>query len=115
MTPDALWWGGMAAIIAYVAWGRFAGKTSSSGARAMVASGARLLDVRTPGEFAGGHLPGAVNIPLGELSKRTSEVGGPESAVVVYCLSGMRSGQAARLLKQAGFRQVADLGAMSRW
>jgi phage shock protein E len=84
-------------------------------ARRLVQSGARLVDVRTRGEFAAGHLPGAVNIPVQELDARLNELQPKDGVVVVYCRSGHRSGNAARLLKSAGFPAVHDLGAMSRW
>ncbi len=92
------------------------GKTSSSEAHRLVAAGARLVDVRTPGEFSGGALPGAVNIPLDQLAGRVGELTKePTKPVVVYCASGMRSGQAKRLLSGAGLAKVYDLGGMGRW
>lgn len=83
-------------------------------ARKLVASGATLLDVRTPEEFRGGHLDGAINIPVQDLPARLAEVpkGKP---VVVYCAAGGRSARAAMMLKQAGHRHVHDLGAMHNW
>lgn len=91
--------------------------TRSVGAEAhqRVAAGAMLVDVRTPEEFAAGHLPGAVNIPVDELPQRLPELGSPEKPLVIYCGSGMRSGQAERLLKEHGFQDVFNLGAMSDW
>jgi len=89
------------------------GKTSSEDARELVASGATLLDVRTPGEYAGGHIDGALNIPVQQLGNRVAEVP-KDQPVVVYCQSGGRSARAAALLKQSGY-DVHDLGGMSRW
>lgn len=83
-------------------------------ARALVGAGATLLDVRSPGEFASGHLPGAVNIPVDQLGGRTGEVE-KTRPVVVYCRSGGRSRSAANTLVAAGFQQVHDLGPMSAW
>ncbi len=82
-------------------------------ARRLVAEGAFLLDVRSPGEFGAGHIEGAANIPISELDARLSEVP-TDTPVVVYCLSGGRSASAARTLEAAG-RRVYDLGAMSAW
>jgi phage shock protein E len=84
-------------------------------ARAAVAAGARLVDVRTPEEFAAGHLPNAVNVPVTELEGRLAELGPKEASLVVYCRSGARSARAKRLLESAGFRTVVDLGAMGNW
>jgi rhodanese-related sulfurtransferase len=91
------------------------GKTSPAEAHRLVEAGARLVDVRTPGEFAGGHLPGAVNVPLAEIEGRMRELKGGDSPVVVYCASGIRSRQAKRILVRAGIAEVHDLGSMGRW
>jgi len=95
-------------------WSR-AGTVAGPEARRLVSGGARLVDVRTPEEFAEGHIDGAVNIPVQELSARLGEVGQKDTEVVVYCRSGKRSHQAKQLLKEAGFTAVHDLGGMSRW
>lgn len=73
-----------------------------------------LVDVRTPDEFASGHIEGAVNIPLDALSSRLNEIP-RDQPVVVYCRSGSRSAQAARLLSGAGYTQVRDLGGITAW
>ncbi|MGE0789546.1 MAG: rhodanese-like domain-containing protein [Sandaracinaceae bacterium] len=84
-------------------------------ARKLVENGGRLLDVRTRGEFGSGHLPGALNIPLQELSRRAAEIGAKDRPVVVYCASGARSRSAAKMLKAAGFATVHNLGGLHRW
>jgi phage shock protein E len=91
------------------------GDVSGAEARQLVRAGARLVDVRTPAEFAASHVPGALNIPVQDLAVRLNELKPTDAAVVVYCRSGHRSGNAARLLKNAGFTAVHDLGPMSRW
>jgi len=91
------------------------GDVPTAEARRLVEGGARLVDVRTPEEFAGGHIEGAVNIPVQELDRRMSELGPKDAAIVVYCRSGARSAQAANMLKSAGYGSVHNLGAMSRW
>jgi phage shock protein E len=91
------------------------GDVDASQARKLVDGGARLVDVRTPAEFAAGHIPGAVNIPLQELEQRLGEFEPKHAPIVVYCRSGNRSSSAARTLKAAGYAAVHDLGAMSRW
>lgn len=87
----------------------------SDEAHALVTDGAALIDVRSPEEFASGHIEGARNIPVGEIGARSAEVGDKDAVVVVYCRSGMRSAQAKSLLESAGFTQVHNLGGMSRW
>lgn len=104
----------LAALVAFWLYRSFAGKVAPAEARRLVGAGARLLDVRTSGEFAGGHLPGALNVPVGDLADRLGELD-PRRPTVVYCQSGMRSASAARLLRKSGFREVHDLGAMARW
>jgi phage shock protein E len=99
-----------------VAWAAgSAGRVAPAEAHALVKAGAKLLDVRTAEEFAGGHVPGAVNVPVQELANRLAEVGPREAPVVVYCHSGSRSGRATRLLRDAGYTQVHDLGPMDAW
>ena len=71
--------------------------------------------MRSTGEFAGGHLPNAKNVPVQELGRRIDELGHRERPVVVYCQSGMRSASAARILRSSGYKDVHDLGAMARW
>ncbi len=74
-----------------------------------------VLDVREASEFREGHIPGAVNLPLGELAGRTGEVP-PDAPVVVHCEHGYRSAAALSLLEQAGFTSLshADEG-FSGW
>lgn len=81
-------------------------------AKAMVSRGALLLDVRTPEEFAAGHLDGAVNVPVQVIS--TFEVP-TDREVVVYCRSGRRSANAKTLLEGRGVKRVVDIGGMSNW
>lgn len=73
-----------------------------------------LLDVRTVGEFAGGHIDGAANIPVEELANRLAEVPN-DQPIVIYCRSGNRSAQAARILRSAGYAVVYDLGGILTW
>jgi rhodanese-related sulfurtransferase len=79
-------------------------------------AGPVLLDVRTPGEFASGHIAGAVNVPVTSLSGRIPSLGLPSGRLVVaICLSAHRSPPAVRLLRRAGVdaRQLA--GGMIAW
>jgi phage shock protein E len=91
------------------------GDVAVSDARRLVTGGAKLIDVRTAEEFAEGHIDGALNIPVHELDRRMAELGPKDTSIIVYCRSGARSAQAARMLKGAGYASVRNLGAMSRW
>jgi rhodanese-related sulfurtransferase len=92
-----------------------AAAATSSRARELVAAGATVLDVRTPAEYADGHVQGAVNIPVQELGQRMAELGEKSRPVVLYCRSGMRSATAAGMLRVAGFAEVVDVGPMSNF
>ena len=74
-----------------------------------------VLDVRTPEEYAGEHVPGAKNIPVQELQARYTELGAKTTPIVIYCRSGARSATAKALLENLGFNHVTDIGAMSNW
>jgi len=71
---------------------------------------ALLLDVRSPEEFAAGHLEGAVNVPHGQVEARLDEVGPTSRRVIVYCKSGVRASWAADTLREAGYTHVENLG-----
>ena len=75
---------------------------------------AQVIDVRTAAECAHGMYPGATNIPLDELSRRTGELGDKERPIVVYCHSGTRSAMARRILLKAGFGDVVNAGRFRR-
>jgi adenylyltransferase/sulfurtransferase len=75
----------------------------------------KLLDVREPHELEISALPNAVNIPLGQLAARLSELDSAEE-MVVFCKSGSRSARALELLVSAGFRKVKNLkGGINAW
>lgn len=76
-----------------------------------------LIDVRTPEEFAAGHIPGALNIPYDELPARLHELEGRQGEeIVVYCRTGRRANIAEQALAEAGFLNVRDLaGHMVAW
>jgi rhodanese-related sulfurtransferase len=73
-----------------------------------------VVDVRTPEEVEGGAYPGAVNIPLDELTDRLDELGNnPGREIVVYCASGARSAYAQRTLTQLGYSNVKNGGGIA--
>ena len=80
-------------------------------------SNAVLLDVRDAGEYAGGHLPNAVHMPLSELGSRGSELAKLTSRpVIAYCDRGQRSRAAGTALAKLGFADVYQLtGGFKAW
>lgn len=76
-----------------------------------IAPGAVIIDVRTPEEFTSGHYPGAINIPYDRIVEGLSARSIPhDTALVLYCRSGNRSGRALVTLKAAGFSQLQNAG-----
>jgi rhodanese-related sulfurtransferase len=74
-----------------------------------------VLDVRTPEEFATGHVPGAVNIPYDQVASHLTEIP-KDKEVVLYCRSGRRAGLAGEVLKASGYAKLAHLeGDMQAW
>lgn len=76
-----------------------------------------ILDVRTPGEFSGGFIPGAINIDYNsnEFSQKVNKLDKSET-VFVYCLSGGRSASAADEMRKSGFKNVVELkGGILKW
>lgn len=76
----------------------------------VIQEGAFLVDVRTPGEFNGGNVPGSVNIPLSTVEVNL-ELFKDKKNIVVYCASGGRSSRAKSFLDKAGIQNVYNGGA----
>lgn len=68
----------------------------------LVMKGAVIVDVRTPGEYAGGHIKGSINIPLQNLDKNLGKLS-KDKTIITCCASGMRSGSAKSMLKDKGY------------
>ena len=86
-------------------------------AKKLIAAGAVVLDVRTPDEFAGGHVPSATNIPVDQVTQRLAEVdklvgSDKTKPVVVYCAAGARAAKAKTQLEAAGYTQVVNGGGL---
>jgi rhodanese-related sulfurtransferase len=106
----------VAIIVVFLLYQRFmAVRISGSDARALIADGAILVDVRSAGEFSGGHIEGAINIPIQDLAGRAEDLADKSAQIVLYCQSGARSAMAKRLLQSKGFSQVHDMGSMGSW
>jgi rhodanese-related sulfurtransferase len=69
-----------------------------------------IIDVRSPGEFAGGHESGSINIPVNEIPERIEEIKNMQQPIVLCCASGGRSGLATQLLTQAGIKAAYNGG-----
>ena len=74
------------------------------------ANNGTIIDVRTPEEFAGQHVPGAINIPLDEVALRIDDFKKMEKPVIAYCRSGNRSGIAVNILKQNRITEAVNGG-----
>ncbi|MFF9481852.1 rhodanese-like domain-containing protein [Streptomyces sp. NPDC014733] len=76
-----------------------------------------VIDVRTPGEYAGGHLPGALNIPLDQLDRALPDIrtAAARGEVLVVCASGARSENACRQLADKGIRTATLAGGTGAW
>jgi phage shock protein E len=84
-------------------------KTNKTQMEKLIKEGAFLVDVRTPGEFAEGHVNGSVNIPLDQIDSQLEKFKEKEQ-IIVFCRSGARSGQAKLILEQNGFTNVTNGG-----
>jgi rhodanese-related sulfurtransferase len=87
----------------------FGGGQSNEKLASLIHDGAFLVDVRSPGEFAGGSVKGAANIPLDFITRQIKKFEGKKN-IVVFCRSGNRSGQAKRILEEKGFKNVTNGG-----
>ena len=75
-----------------------------------------ILDVRTPEEFASGHIPGAVNIPNESIgTQKPAELPDTQQQILVYCRSGNRSKQASQKLADLGYTNVLEFGGIKTW
>ena len=79
-------------------------------------TGYLILDVRTPEEFAGIHIPGAVNIPNETIGTAMPEgLPDKDQLILVYCRSGNRSKQASEKLVALGYTNVVEFGGIRDW
>lgn len=85
------------------------GKGSGPDIGELAAAGALIVDVRSPAEFASGHIPGSMNVPLDRLPAKLPGFR-EDQPIIVCCASGMRSATAKRMLEGAGRARVANGG-----
>ena len=76
-----------------------------------------VLDVREQSEFDAGHIPGAVLLPVGTITKDTAAavIPEPDTVVLVYCRSGNRSKTASRALVKLGYTNIYEFGGINDW
>lgn len=75
-----------------------------------------ILDVRTAAEYAGGHLPNAVNVPNESIGTTPpKELPDKGQMIFVYCRSGARSQQAAQKLAAMGYTNIIEMGGINNW
>lgn len=76
-----------------------------------------ILDVREPHEFAMGHVPGAINVPMGEITLGRVLPQAPDlkQTVLVYCRSGRRSDVSGRIMAQSGYHDVRNFLGVIQW
>lgn len=76
----------------------------------LVKDGAIILDVRSKGEYAVGHIAGSFNIPVDSLAKNLAQFKDKKKPIIICCASGMRSSAAKNLLKSNGYAHVLNGG-----
>lgn len=79
----------------------------------LVKQGAIILDVRSKGEYAGGHIKGSINISVDTLSSNLAKLKDKNKTIITCCASGMRSASAKSILKSNGYSQVYNGGGWS--
>ncbi len=106
----------MVLVVLAAWWFRLRGSARDPGeVQAWLQQGARVIDVRTPNEFARGHLPMAMNLPLDELADRLPrEIPDRNTPLLLHCASGARSAAGKRVATDLGYRTVRNLGSYNR-
>ncbi len=102
----------VSALFIYLAYRIYRYVNLADGLDKKIENGAIILDVRTEGEYAMGHIEGSVNISLGEIRKRYVELD-PSKTYITTCSHGLRSVKAENILKERGFKNVYNGGAWS--
>lgn len=85
-------------------------KSNKTDYKALIEEGATIIDVRSKGEYAGGHIKGSLNIPLNVLPEQMGKIKGKDKPIIVCCASGARSATARNIMLEAGFERVYNAG-----
>lgn len=99
-------------MVAYLCYRTYRVMTLNKGLEQQLANGAIILDVRTETEYSTGHIDGSVNISLGTLKTRYTELDSTKT-YITCCSHGLRSVKAESILKERGFKNVFNGGALS--
>jgi len=103
------------AVLAVIFLLKRSGQISAKDAAAHLKQGALVIDVRSAAEYSSGHLPNAINLPLGEIeSSLPRRVRDKDQVLLLHCQSGMRSGVAKKKLHEMGYRNAFNLGSYGR-
>ena len=78
--------------------------------KSLLQQGAIIVDVRSKGEFRGGHIHGALNIPVDVLPQNLNQLKNKNQVIITCCASGMRSSSAKNILKASGYNEVYNGG-----
>ena len=81
--------------------------------KALLKQGAIIVDVRSKGEYSGGHINGSLNIPVESLKSNLNKISNKSKPIITCCASGMRSASAASILKSSGYIEVYNGGGWS--
>lgn len=81
--------------------------------KALVSQGAIILDVRSKGEYAGGHIKGSINISVDQLTANLNKLKDKNTPIITCCASGMRSATAKSILSSHGYKNVHNGGGWS--
>ena len=79
----------------------------------LVKNGALIIDVRSKGEYAGGHIRGSINIPVDQLAQNIKKLKDKKQPIITCCASGMRSASAKSILSSNGIAEVYNGGGWS--
>jgi phage shock protein E len=105
----------LAAMLVAIILLRRSGQISSQEAAAHLKRGAMVIDVRTAGEFASGHLPNAIHLPLDEIeSSLPRRVKDKNQVLLLHCQAGGRSAEASKKLIALGYVNAFNLGSYNR-
>jgi phage shock protein E len=105
----------LAAVVAAFLLLKRVGQISTKAAREFIKHGALVIDVRSPGEFGGGHLQRAVNMPLSDIERLIErKVKDKNQVLLLHCQSGVRSGLARKKLIALGYSNAFNIGSYGR-